>query len=50
MCIVKIGSKKTTFHCNSFGIGTLLKDGYLNKYGGLTVEHSLKQEKYVWWK
>jgi hypothetical protein len=38
MCIDKtfeIDSDKTIWNCYSFIIGTLLGDGYLNKYGAL---------------
>ena len=31
-------------------LGMILGDGYINKHGGLHIEHSLKQEEYVIWK
>jgi len=31
-------------------VGIILGDGYLNKYGCLTVEHGTRQEEYVRWK
>lgn len=31
-------------------IAMILGDGYLNKHGGLNIEHSIKQEEYVQWK
>lgn len=32
---------------NSIILGTILGDGYLNKYGALTLEHSIKQSDYI---
>lgn len=31
-------------------IGTLLGDGHIDKIGSLSVEHSIKQKDYVYWK
>lgn len=35
---------------NSIIIGCILGDGYLNKYGTLTLEHSIEQSDYIFWK
>jgi LAGLIDADG DNA endonuclease family len=35
---------------NSFIVGCILGDGYVNKYGALTIEHSIEQREYVEWK
>lgn len=34
---------------NSVIIGCILGDAYINKYGALTIEHSIKQSEYVEW-
>ena len=60
MDIVKTNSDKTVLNCkfweigalncNSLIVGSILGDAYLNKFGALTVEHSLKQKEYLHWK
>lgn len=30
--------------------GCILGDGYINKYGALTIEHSVNQAPYLFWK
>lgn len=35
---------------NSIILGCILGDGYLNKYGTLTIEHSIEQSDYIYWK
>jgi LAGLIDADG DNA endonuclease family len=35
---------------NSIIIGCILGDVYLNKYGTLTLEHSIEQSDYIYWK
>ncbi len=41
--------KKEDFKKSDIVTGTLLGDGYMNKSGQLSVFHSIKQEKYVYW-
>lgn len=50
MDILQTNEDKTSWNCNSFVVGTILADAYVNKFVALTVEHALKQKEYVWWK
>jgi hypothetical protein len=48
--VIQMTQNNNVIKLDALVFGCLLGDAYLNRYGVITIEHSLKQNEYVVWK